>query len=209
MRQRLAVHVGLPGDAEAHLAADVPHLELVVRRLGAVDPVERLLVVEARPRIVDVACDREVEDVALRRLDAHGADQHELGEIGRCHAGHLGGDPAAEAQPDQDGVADLQLAQQTAIDHGNVARTAHPLRPLRAAVARMVRHQHVVLGRERIIERQAVERAGLMMQHQERASAPRTHQMQLGAGGLHRGGRPVHIGHSFPSLSRCDALNDD
>src|SRR5713226_4700196 len=29
VRHSLAVHVRLPGDAEAHFAADVPHLELV------------------------------------------------------------------------------------------------------------------------------------------------------------------------------------
>src|SRR5262245_52220647 len=46
MRQGLAIHVGLPRDAKAHLTRDVPGLELVRGWLGVVDFVERLLIME-------------------------------------------------------------------------------------------------------------------------------------------------------------------
>ena len=59
--------------------------------------------------IVDVAGDRQIEDVAHRGLDAHGAHQDETGDVPRRHAGHLGGDPAAEAETDQGGL--LQAEQ--------------------------------------------------------------------------------------------------
>src|ERR1700730_9400581 len=71
VRQGLAVHVGLPGDAEAHLARDVPRLELIGRWCGAVDLIERTLIIETRTGIVDVADDSLVKNIALRRLDAH------------------------------------------------------------------------------------------------------------------------------------------
>ena len=195
VRQGLAVHVGLPGDAEAHLAADVPHLELVDARLGAVQPVERRLIVETRAHIVDVAGDRLVEDVALRRLDAHGADQHQVREIAGRHGRHLGRDPAAEAQPDQRRPRAAELVQQAAIDDGDVARAAHPVGARRAAVAGMMRHQHVVVRRQGVVEGQVVERAGLVVQHQQRMAAAATLHVQRGAADLDGGARPVHCRH--------------
>src|SRR5262249_46318748 len=101
----------LPGNAEAHLPADIPGDQLIVRRLCTVNTVERLLVVEAGAGIVDVADDRLVEDVALRRLDAHRADQHERAKVARRHARHLGGDPAAEAEADQRGLLETEVTE--------------------------------------------------------------------------------------------------
>ena len=84
MRQGLAVHVGLPRDAEAHLARRCPRPRAGRSRLGAVDLVERFLIMEAGARIVDVADDGLVEDIALGRLDAHRADENELGDVARA-----------------------------------------------------------------------------------------------------------------------------
>src|SRR5260370_10154869 len=50
MRQGLTVHVRLPGDPKAHLAAEVPIDELVGRHIP-VDPGEDLLITEARPPV--------------------------------------------------------------------------------------------------------------------------------------------------------------
>src|SRR6516165_12796740 len=68
MRQGLAVHVGLPGDAEAHLTRDVPRLELISRRLSTIDAVERLLIMEAGARIVEVTNDGLIKNIALGGL---------------------------------------------------------------------------------------------------------------------------------------------
>ena len=104
-------------------------------------------------------------------------------------------------RPTSAGVRDLQLAQQAAIDHRDVAHAAHPVRPLRAAVAGMVRHQHVVVRGQGVVEGQAVQRAGLVMQHHDGPALAGARQMQLGAGRLDRGVGPVHSRHSgFPSL---------
>ncbi|MPZ36077.1 MAG: 2Fe-2S iron-sulfur cluster binding domain-containing protein [Rhodospirillales bacterium] len=192
-------------EARLKLASIRGTRELIGRRLGAVEAVEHLLVMEAGAGIVDIAGDGEVENVTLRRLDAHGADQDQMGEIGGCHAGHLGGDPAAKARADEGGVVDLEAAQQAAMDHRDVAHAAHPVWPLRPAVAGMMRHQHVVVRRQGIVERQAVQRAGLMVQYHDgpRLLAGRTgaFQMQLGAARLDRGVGPAHSRHSgFPSL---------
>jgi len=61
-------------------------------------------------------------------LIAHGADQHQAGDVGGRHGRHLGGDPAAEAQADQCRLVDLQRTQQIAMDHRYVAHAAHPVR---------------------------------------------------------------------------------
>src|SRR5215813_8762676 len=81
MRQGLAVHVGLPGDAEAHLARDIPRLELISRRLGAIDAVERLLIMEAGARIVDVTNDSLVKNISLGGLDSHRGNENELRDV--------------------------------------------------------------------------------------------------------------------------------
>src|SRR5436190_20430274 len=70
MWEGLAVHVGLPRDAETHLARNIPSLELVGRGFGAIDLVECFLIVESGTGVVDVADDGLVENIAFGRLDA-------------------------------------------------------------------------------------------------------------------------------------------
>src|ERR1700733_10046218 len=120
MRQRLAVHVRLPGGTEYHLATDVPLLELVRCHI-AIDARERGLVVEPRLRIVEVRHDRLVGDVAARRIYAHRADQHQLAIRGGRLAGPLGRAPSAESQPNQGSVAQPELAQQPAMNSCDIA----------------------------------------------------------------------------------------
>src|SRR5205809_71631 len=60
MRQGLAVHVWLPRDPEAHLAAQIPGDQLVGRDL-AVNPGECRLIVKPGARVVEIADDRLVE----------------------------------------------------------------------------------------------------------------------------------------------------
>src|SRR5205807_9479046 len=49
VRQRGVVHVGLPRDAERHLAIQVPVLEPARLRLGPEQTVERALIAESEP----------------------------------------------------------------------------------------------------------------------------------------------------------------
>src|SRR5687767_15105516 len=61
---------------------------------------------------------------------------------------------------------------------------AHPVRPLLDAVTGMVRHDYVELFGQRVVERQAVERADVVMQHQYRTPASAALQPQLDAAQL-------------------------
>ena len=131
---------------------------------------------KAGPGVIDIADDRLVEDVALRRFDAHRADQHQPMKVARRQRRHFGSDPAAIAEPDEAGALDPEIGKQPLIERGDIARMAQPLRPFGDAEAGVVRHDHIEFFGERIIERQTVERANIVMQDQHRsaASAPRT-----------------------------------
>ena len=61
---------------------------------------------------------------------------------------------------------------------------AHPLRPLRLAPAGMMRNHHIEFCRQRIIKRQPVHRADIMMQHQHRRAAPGSGDVEFDAGDL-------------------------
>ena len=198
MRQRLAVHVRLPCGPEHHLAADVPRLELI-RRDVAIDAGECGLIVEARLRIVEVGDDRLIGDVAVRRLDPHRADQHQLAERRRRLACHLGRDPATEAQSHQRNIGQAEIGQQPAMHRGDVAHAAQPLRTFRLAPAGMVRHQNIEALRQRVVERQSLRRADVVMQDEHRPTAAAARQMHLAAGNIHRGLVPGHAGrHPIP-----------
>src|SRR5499427_46932 len=71
----------------------------------------------------------------------------------------------------------------------------------------MMRHQHLVALGERIVEWQAVEGAGLMMQHQYGMAAAGARQVKPDARRLHGGVGPIYAGHarSFPG-SRMVAM---
>src|SRR5207302_4303697 len=76
----------------------------------------------------------------------------------------------AKAEPDDAGGLYGEIGQQPLIERCDVARVAHPVRPLRLAVAGMVRHDDVELFGQRVIERQAVGRADIVVQHENRPS---------------------------------------
>src|SRR5262249_14978170 len=71
----------------------------------------------------------------------------------------------------------------------------------------MMGHQNLVALGERVVERQAVERAGLMMQHNDGMAAAGARQVKLDARRLHGGVGPIYAGHarSFPG-SRMVAM---
>ena len=77
-------------------------------------------------------------------------------EVARRQDRHLGRDPAAKAEPDEAGALDAEIGEQPLIKRRDIARMAHPLRPLLDAEAGMARHDHVEFLGERVIERQAV-----------------------------------------------------
>ncbi len=186
MRQRLTVHVRLPCNSEAHFATDIPLLELVRGRVFSVDAIEGCLIVKSGPGVVDVAHQRLVENIPLRRLDPHCPDKHEMGDIARSECGHFGSDPAAETQSEQDRARDLQLCQQRLINDGDVAHRTHPLGTPRFAEAGIVRQQHLEARGKRLVDRQLVGRARVVMQQQQRASFARSLQVQLRARDLMR-----------------------
>src|SRR6185295_20142794 len=105
--------------------------------LGVVDFVERFWIMEAGARIVDVADDGLVENIALGWLDPHRANENKLGDVGGRHRRHFGRDPAAEAEPDQYRLLNFELRKQTAVHHGQVSNAAHPLRTLRTPPSRV------------------------------------------------------------------------
>src|SRR3984893_7594007 len=170
MRQGLTVHVRLPGDAKAHLAAEVPIDELVGRHI-AVYPREGLLIVEAGPRVVQVADDRLVKDVALGGLHPHRPAHHEPVELAGSHRRHLRRDPAAKAEADQRGSLDPELRQQPLVDDRAVAHAAQPLWSLRLAIPGMVWNEHVEAAGERVIKLELIRAADVVVQDQNRTPA--------------------------------------
>jgi len=98
---------------------------------------------EAGARIVDVADDGLVKNIALGGLDSHRGNQNELRNVSRRHRCHFGGDPAAEAEPDQNGILDFQLCEQTSVHHGQVSNAAHPLGAARTFPSRVIGNDHV------------------------------------------------------------------
>src|SRR4029453_19234594 len=64
MRERRAIHIRLPSDAERHLTVQVPLLQLGSRRIGAEDAVARARVRKAEAHVVDVGDERLIGDLA-------------------------------------------------------------------------------------------------------------------------------------------------
>ena len=78
---------------------------------------------------------------------------------------------------------------------------AQPGRPLRLAPAGMVRDHHIEFFRQRVVERQAVDRADIMMQDQDRRAASAAGKMQLDACDLFDRVRPSDSHMPVPSRS--------
>src|SRR4029450_13034173 len=64
----------------------------------------------------------------------------------------------------------------------------------------MMRDDHFVICRERVVERQVVERAGLVVQDQHRTPPATALHMELCPAGFHGGARPVDRHTRFPPL---------
>ena len=100
-------------------------------------------------------------------------------KIARRQRRHLGRDPAAKAEPDEARALDPKIGEKPLIERGEITRVAQPLRLLGGAKAGMVRHDDVEFVGERVIERQAVGRADIVMQHQHRPAATAASETQL------------------------------
>ena len=206
MRQAGAVHVRLPGDAEAHFAAQVPGFELVGARMRAVDGIEFGLIVESEAGVVDVVHQRLVEDEALGGFHAHRADQHEGAQGGRRHARHFRRDPATEAGADQRGCGDAEFGEQCLVEHGDVTGMAQPVQPVGAPEAGMVRNDDRVTRGQRVEQREAFGNADFAMQHDNWRSAAGARDAQRGGADLDdRVGPGDRRGHEF---SLCAAGRD-
>ena len=74
----------------------------------------------------------------------------------------------------------------------DIAYAAQPLRPLRLTPTGMVRHHHVKILRQRIVERQPIDRTDIVMQHKHRSPAASAHQVHVAPGDRHRAFFPGH-----------------
>ena len=95
----------------------------------------------------------------------------------------LGGDPAAEAVPDQVNIAQVERLQHVEIEERHVADAHHPFGDRRAPEARMLRRDHAAFGREprraadpttRRRRRAGTERSGPRQPRQQRSLVPAT-----------------------------------
>ncbi len=147
-------------------------LQLGRRGVGAVQPIEGALVLEAGANISDIAHERLVEDLALRGLHAHGPHENEPAKSLGSHGRHLRRDPAAEAQADEGNAAELEGSEEGVVHHRDVADGAQPRRPLSSVVARMRGKVDGEPPGQGIVKRQAIEAPHVVVQEEERIARP-------------------------------------
>ena len=150
--QMRVVHVRLPAEPRERLAAardagkfglrQLHQVALAVRRIGPGEA--HVLVARHRVHVGDVAVGHAAD------LDAERIDQHQPAEAPRVAHRHLGGDPAAEAGADQDGVLQPQRRGEIEIQVGEVIDRAQPVRQRRIAPARMMRRNHPIALRQQV-----------------------------------------------------------
>src|SRR5438552_3630030 len=81
----------------------------------------------------------------------------------RGERGHLGRHPAAKTEPDKARILDPQIGEEPLVERGDVARVAHPLRPLLDPETGVAWHDHVEFVGERVIEREALRGADIVV----------------------------------------------
>ncbi len=140
--QAAAEHVGLPAEPRRHLAAVVPELLEGPPGVVAEGLPEPVLVAEAGHDVLVEVDHHLVQDLALARLVAGCADEHEPADALLAHRRHLGGHEPPEAEPHERRAHEPEPGQGLQEQDGQIARLARPLRPRRLAVARHVGHVH-------------------------------------------------------------------
>ncbi|MFN8558237.1 MAG: hypothetical protein U0531_13145 [Dehalococcoidia bacterium] len=105
-------------------------------------------------------------------------------KLARRQAGHLGRDPAAEAEPNQAHVVQPQLRQQPLVDGGHIAHTAHPERTVGDAEAGVSGDVDRRRLRQRLVEGQPAGIADVVMQHERRGARPAFEEGKAAAGHL-------------------------
>ena len=145
-------------------------LEPARLRLGPEQTVERALIAESEPHVVDIGDERLVGDHAAVGLEPHRADQDELAKRAWRLGGHLRRHPATEAEPD-DGdhpgsAGDGELAEQPLMGRREIPDVAHPFRPLGSVVPEVRRHQHGEAAGELLVKGQTRERPDVVVKNQ-------------------------------------------
>ena len=153
-RQAAAEHVRLPGEPRRHLAAEVPErLEVAARRrrrrpAGTPSSSRKpAFTYSSKSTIIWSTISpsrgwRPGAPMSTRRREAR-----------LVHRRHLGGDEAAEAEPDERRAPSPSFGERLQEQDREVARLARPLRPLRLAVAGQVGHVHGGPLGELLVER--------------------------------------------------------
>ena len=142
----------------------------------------------------------EVRDRVLVHPQARRADQHELAEIARRQARHLGGDHAAHRVTDEVWLAEPQRVHQVPAVQGEVEHVLQQLLARRLAVARPLGREHGIPLRELVEERVvAEEAAGAVEKDDGRAAAALQRAATRALLGLDH--LPLHRFHSAPGFS--------
>ena len=147
--QAAAEHVRLPGEPRRHLAAVVPELLVGPPGVVAEGLPEPVLVAEAGHDVLVEVDHHLVQDLALARLEAGRADEHEPADALLAHRRHLGGHEAPEAEPHERRALEPEPGQRLQEQDGQIARLARPFRPPRLAVAGHVGHVHAARSASR------------------------------------------------------------
>ena len=157
-----------------------------------------------------VAAQERIELLDAGEVKPGGAAERERGQALRVAHGELGGDPAAERQPDQVHVLELQLVEHVEIEIGEVVDVIEPVRRVGLAKARMFRRDDVEFFRQLLHERQHI-RARRAVQNNERAAGPATHQPDAAAADRKHRRRKIRHGGSLEicgaSVKRATALS--
>ena len=160
------------------------------------DVVGFFLIVKEIAQPLLVAAQERIELLDAGEVEPGGAAERQRGQALRVAHGELGGDPAAERQPDQVHVLELQLVEHVEIEIGEVVDVIEPVRRVGLAKARMFRRDDVEFLRQLLHERQNI-RARRAMQNNERAAGPATHQPDAAAADRKHRRRKIHHGGSL------------
>ena len=184
-RQSRVVHIGPPGQTDGHLPVALRLLGLFGGRVGAekLVPFGHLagVVVDQFADLLWVD-DEDVGDLAVHRLDAGGAHQHDLAESVPRHRQHFRSQPAAHGEPDGPHVFEALLFLVPGVETGQVLHALDPAGPVALAVAGMGGQvDRELLGQGLGVAPGAGIAVGAV-QHQQRVAAAALVHLQVAAG---------------------------
>ena len=134
--------------------------------------------------------EEHIVDLALRRPDAGGTDQHQLVERVRRHGGHFGGEPSAQGETHEVCALEAEVVGGFQIPAGQVAHAHDPFLAFGCAEAGMGRYvEGVVLGEGVVAAEPALVSQLAVQDEQGRAAAALDH-LEADAGRLYRLFRP-------------------